>query len=46
MADGTRKPIIRVAVGDEVLGVDENGQIVATPVTNVFNNGPAAEWMK
>jgi recombination protein RecA len=46
MADGSRKRIIHVKPGDEVLGVDEAGRIVATPVTNVFNNGPAEEWMK
>lgn len=46
MADGTTKSITSVAIGDEVLGVDESGRVAATPVTNVFNNGKADAWVK
>ncbi len=46
MADGSRKLIKDVAVGDEVLGMDEEGRVVPTPVVNVFNNGRAETWMK
>ena len=30
----------------EVLGVDEKGELVATKVTNVYNNGPKENWVK
>lgn len=46
MADGSRKPISKIQVGEEVLGVDENGRIVPTSVTTTFNHGRADEWMK
>lgn len=46
MADGSRRHISKVQVGDEVLGVDQLGRIVATPVVNTFNNGRAERWMK
>lgn len=46
LADGTRKKISQIVVGDEVLGMDDAGRVVATPVLTTFNNGPATEWMK
>src|ERR1035437_6668799 len=46
MADGSRKPVAEVVIGDEVVGVSEDGLVVATPVTNVFRNGHTNEWLK
>lgn len=45
MADGSRKPISRVKVGDEVLGVDNCGRVVAAPVVQVFHNGETNCWL-
>ena len=39
MADGTRRQISKVDIGDMVLGQDSNGKIVPTKVVNVFRNG-------
>lgn len=46
MADGTRKEIAKIHIGEEVLGVDEHGYLTATPVLATFNNGHADEWMR
>lgn len=46
MADGSRRRISDVRVGDEVLGVDATGRVVSTPVRNVFNNGRADRWLR
>lgn len=46
MADGTRRTLSSIRVGDEVLGVDRSGSIVATAVLQTFNNGRAETWMR
>ena len=46
MSDGTKKPIYKVVVGDEVFGVDASGALVSTPVTRIFNNGKSDTWMR
>lgn len=39
-ADGTRKPIREVAVGDRILGVDEpSGQVIPTTVRQTWHSG-------
>jgi RNA ligase (TIGR02306 family) len=36
-----------IAVGDSVLGVDVDGRVTATTVTETFNNGPATDgWLR
>lgn len=45
MADGSKKRIIDIKIGDLILGKDENGNVVPAKVLNVFNNGKAKEWM-
>jgi len=46
MADGSYKRITKVKKGDSVLGVDGNGLVVSTLVTNLFNNGESDQWMR
>lgn len=46
LADGSRKPISQVEVGDEVLGVDAGGKIIATKVVRRYDNGVAERWLK
>jgi hypothetical protein len=47
MADGSRKRISMVQVGDEVLGVLPGGQVTSTKVIRRYHNGPADEgWLK
>lgn len=46
MADGTLRFIQDVQVGDEVLGVDDQGRVVATSVTNTFVNGRGDSWLR
>jgi hypothetical protein len=45
MADGTFKQIINVEIGDQVLGIDQTGNIVPTLVTKTYNNGKADRWL-
>lgn len=45
MADGSMKRIMNVEIGDEVLGMDDDGRVVATRVTNKFNNGQSDGWL-
>lgn len=46
MADGSLKRIKDIEVGEEVLGVDDDGLVVATPVLNTFINGQSEEWLR
>jgi len=46
MADGSRKRIGQVVVGDEVLGVSRTGTITAAQVIRKFENGRADTWLK
>jgi RNA ligase (TIGR02306 family) len=47
MADGTRRRMCNVEVGDYVLGVDADGRAVASKVLRKFDNGPAVDgWVK
>jgi hypothetical protein len=50
MADGTKKEIGKLVnengIGQEVLGMDENGRVVPTKIVNVFKNGKADKWLK
>lgn len=45
MADGELRKISQVKIGDEVLGVDVEGRVTSTIVTQVFNNGVAERWL-
>lgn len=45
MSDGSKKPMNKVIIGDYVLGMDNSGSVIPTKVTNIFNNGPAKEWL-
>ncbi len=45
MSDGSLKKINKIKVGDQVLGTDASGKLVATKVTNVFNNGKNEDWL-
>jgi hypothetical protein len=45
MANGTKKKIIDVNVGDLIIGVDEENKLTPTRVTNKFNNGKAEKWI-
>ena len=46
MADGTRKCIKDISVGDVVLGTDVNGKVIPSKVTHKFNNGKTNKWLK
>lgn len=50
MADGTSVSIRELvdgnAVGKEVLGVDEDGHVTATRITNVFRHESANSWLR
>ena len=47
MADGTKKEIQNIEVGDEVLGVDISTMtIVPTKVLRVYDNGLGSDWLK
>jgi len=46
MADGSTKKITQVQVGDSVLGMNSNKQVVPTLVINTFNNGKCDKWLK
>ncbi|WP_435110088.1 hypothetical protein [Nocardiopsis synnemataformans] len=46
MADGTRKRLIQVQVGDEVLGTDHGTRVVSTRVFQMRRQGPGASWTK
>lgn len=46
MADDTNKKIGQIEVGDEVLGVDESGQVVSSIVTEKFDNGTTSRWLQ
>jgi RNA ligase/PHA02142 OB-fold domain len=45
MADGSKKRIAQIVVGDEVLGVNSRGQISSATVTKTFKNGKAQKWL-
>ena len=45
LADGTRKQICNINVGDDVLGVGEGGVVEPTKVINVFKNGVTSDWV-
>lgn len=46
MADGSRKRLCTVNVGETVLGVDGHGKVIPTTVTNRFLNGVGGKWMR
>ncbi len=46
MADGSKKAIRDIVVGDSVLGVDNSGKVVVTEVTNIFRNGGTKKWLR
>ena len=46
MANGDRTHISNVNVGDYVLGVDVNGNVVPSKVLNKWNNGESGGWVK
>lgn len=46
MADNSIKKIKNISVGDEVIGVNNCGKIVASKVTKIFNNGKSSNWLK
>ena len=49
MADGSTKTITNIVnnkITDLVLGMDENGKIIETPILNHFNNGKTKDWLK
>ena len=46
MADGSRKAISKIQVGELVLGRTENGQVVSSEVLEVHNNGKADKWLR
>lgn len=49
MADGSRGSIGKLVsgnkIGTEVLGVDENGKVVSTPITHVFKHPSTDTWL-
>lgn len=45
-ANGVKKPICQIKVGDELLGVDDLGKIVPSTVIKTFNNGVGNNWIK
>jgi len=49
MADGTEKTIKEIVekkISDNVLGLDDEGKIIETPITSHFNNGKNGDWVK
>ena len=49
MADGSKKKISQIVnnkIKGNVLGVDEDGKIIETPILNHFLNGYTEEWLK
>lgn len=46
MADGTKKRINLVSEGEEVLGLNEDGKIVPTPVLKTWKNGSTEDWLQ
>ena len=46
MADGSKKNISDINVGDIVLGFDSNKNLVESTVLNVFKNGKTDKWLK
>ena len=47
MANGEKKSITKIKIGDSVLGVDLFGRVVETKVLNKFNNGRANDgWLR
>lgn len=46
MADGSKKSIANVQVGDHVLGVNEHGKVTDSTVTQTFKNGLTDNWLK
>jgi tRNA-binding EMAP/Myf-like protein len=49
MADGTTekiKDIVEDKVTKNILGMDDKGRVVETPITNHFNNGTNGDWLK
>lgn len=45
MADGTKKKISQIKVGEYVAGF-WNGQVVPAKVLHTFNNGPSDKWLR
>ena len=45
MADGSKKEIQDIVIGDQVAGMDADGALVSTPVTATFRNG-IGDFMK
>lgn len=46
MSDGSIKPIQDIKIGDVVLGVDKNRNIVNSTVIRTFKNGKTDKWLK
>ncbi|NYH53649.1 hypothetical protein HNR06_003238 [Nocardiopsis arvandica] len=46
MADGTRKRLVHVRSGDEVLGTDHDARVVSTHVSEVRREEPVYSWTK
>lgn len=46
MSDGSRRKMKDVTVGDMVLGMDENGNTVASRVLEKFDNGRTDRWLE
>lgn len=46
MVDGSTKTINNLNIGDEILGINSDGQIVPNKVIRKFNNGKADKWLK
>jgi hypothetical protein len=46
MADGTKKIISHVSVGDYVMGVDKDGSLCPSKVINVWHHGSAERWVR
>jgi tRNA-binding EMAP/Myf-like protein len=46
LPNGDVQRISAIKVGDHVLGVDAEGNVVTTKVTHVFANGPADKWLR
>lgn len=45
LPDGSKKKVNELRRGDEVLGVNSLGELAATKVLNIFDNGPCDEWL-
>jgi len=52
MADGSRVSIGKIVnnpdkfIGQEVLGLNENGQVIPSKILNVFDNGVGNKWLR